>query len=171
MASHLQGRLDAFARVQAVVTRNPEGGVDLIALVEDELLAHAAREGENLKIEGPEIMLRPRVAETMSLAIHELTTNAVKYGALGANIGRIAIEWTREGVGAEERLNFAWTESGLDRTLEQPQRHGFGLELLQRTLPYDLRAETKVEFRPEGLRFTMAMPLGSDVLSEASPIG
>jgi PAS domain S-box-containing protein len=166
MASHLQGRLDAFARVQAVVTRNPESGVDLAALIEDEFLAHAAREGEHLRIEGPDISLKPRPAETLSLAIHELATNSVKYGALAAGGGHIAVEWKRELVEGGERLELIWEESGLSAPLEEPRRQGFGLELLQRTLPYDLRAETRVEFRSSGLRFAMLMPLGADVLAQ-----
>jgi PAS domain S-box-containing protein len=165
MSSHFQGRLDAFSRVQAIVTRNPEGGIDLASLIEDEMLAHAAREGETLKIEGPELCLRSRAAESMSLAIHELATNAVKYGALSAEDGRIAIRWERVKPDGAERLNLIWEENGVDLPDGEPGRQGFGLELLQRTLPYDLRAETRVEFRPEGVRFRLSMPLGPDVLS------
>lgn len=168
MSSHLQGRLDAFARVQAVVTRNPEKGVDLASLIEDELLAHAAREGEQLRIEGPDICLLARPAESLSLAVHELTTNAVKYGALGSERGRLAVEWQRSAGDGAEWLTLVWTESELDRPVEPPQRQGFGLELLQRTLPYDLRARTEVEFRPEGLRFTLTMPVGAGVEAPAS---
>jgi PAS domain S-box-containing protein len=165
MAAHLQGRLDAFSRVQAVVTRNPEAGVDLAGLVEDELLAHAARGGERLTIGGDEISLKSRPAESLSLAIHELATNAVKYGALACADGRIDVRWARERQDGQERLKLLWQESGVDMSESRPERQGFGLELLQRTLPYDLRAETKVEFRPEGLRFTLDMPVGADVLA------
>jgi PAS domain S-box-containing protein len=165
MASHLQGRLDAFSRVQAVVTRNPEAGVGLGGLIEDELLAHAAREGERLLIEGSNISLKPRPAESLSLAIHELTTNAVKYGALSSSEGRIAVRWFREIEDGEERLKLIWEESGVDMSRSHPDQAGFGLELLQRTLPYDLRARTELEFRPEGVRFTLDMPLGSHLLA------
>jgi PAS domain S-box-containing protein len=165
MASHLQGRLDAFSRVQAVVTRNPEAGVGLGGLIEDELLAHAAREGDRLLIEGSSINLKPRPAESLSLAIHELTTNAVKYGALSSSEGRIEVRWFREVEDGEERLKLVWEESGVDMSRSHPDRTGFGLELLQRTLPYDLRARTELEFRPEGVRFTLDMPLGTNLLA------
>jgi PAS domain S-box-containing protein len=165
MASHLQGRLDAFSRVQAVVTRNPEAGVGLGSLIEDELLAHAAREGDRLLIEGSSISLKPRPAESLSLAIHELTTNAVKYGALSSSEGRIKVRWFREVEDGEERLKLIWEESGVDMSRSHPDRTGFGLELLQRTLPYDLRARTELEFRPQGVRFTLDMPLGSHLLA------
>jgi PAS domain S-box-containing protein len=166
MSSHFQGRLDAFSRVQAIVTRDPEAGIDLAAMIEDELLAHAAREGEALKIDGPEIYLKPRPAESMSLAIHELATNAVKYGALSSGRGRIDVRWERVKPDGKELLRLVWEENGVDMPPHPPERQGFGLELLRRTLPYDLRADTSVEFRPEGVRFTMSMPLGVDVLAE-----
>jgi PAS domain S-box-containing protein len=166
MAMHLEGRIGAFSRVQAVVTRSPESGVDLAAMIEDELLAHAAREGEALTIEGPDVSLKPRAAETISLAIHELATNAVKYGALGSDRGLIAVRWERARPDGAELLNLVWEENGVDRVPAAPERQGFGLELLQRTLPYELGAETRVEFRPEGVRFSLSMPLGAAVLED-----
>jgi two-component system CheB/CheR fusion protein len=166
MSMHLEGRIGAFSRVQAVVTRSPDAGADLSAMIEDELLAHAAREGEALKIEGPEVCLKPRVAETMSLAIHELATNAVKYGALSADGGRISVTWQRSVGAGGDTLTLVWEENGVRGVPSEPQRQGFGLELLQRTLPYELGAETEVDFRPEGLCFTMRMPLGPNVLAE-----
>ncbi len=166
MAMHFEGRLGAFSRVQSLVTRNPDAGVDLTGLVEDELLAHAAREGEGLRISGPSISLKPRPAETMSLAVHELATNAVKYGALSAADGRIDVLWQRTTREGSEWLDFVWEENGLSLQSGAPERQGFGLELLTRTLPYDLRASTEIEFRPEGLRFSMKVPLGPEILAE-----
>jgi two-component system CheB/CheR fusion protein len=157
MAAHLAGRLDSFARVQSAVTRNPEAGVDLKNLIADEFLAHAAHEGEQLTMDGPDVALRPKAAESLSLAVHELTTNAVKHGALSAsNGGRIHIDWHIKDNG--KGLQFDWTERGLDGRTHPPARHGFGMELLTRILPYDLDAKTKVEFEPEGLRFSMELP-------------
>lgn len=166
MVAHFQGRLDAFSRVQAVVTRRPGARVDLTGLIEDELLAHAAREGEMLSIKGPDIMLRPRAAETISLAIHELATNAVKYGALSAEGGRVAVTWERIEGEKGELLRLVWEENGMNFPADQPLTPGFGFELLQRTLPYELRAETKLFLRPEGLRFEMRMPLSPAMLDD-----
>jgi two-component system CheB/CheR fusion protein len=157
MASHLSGRLDAFARVQSAVTRNPDRGIDLKALIADELLAHAAHEGEQVKIKGPDVALRPKAAETISLALHELTTNAVKHGALINSGGRININWKMNGNGTA--MEFNWAESQPDGNLPEATRDGFGMELLTRILPYDLNASTKVEFAQNGLRFTMDLPL------------
>ena len=159
MAAHLNGRLDAFARVQSAVTRNPEAGIELRSLVDDELTAHAAREGDHLSIDGPDVALRPKAAESISLALHELATNAVKHGALADhNGGRIAIRWDMNGQGKKESLAFEWLESRPNGGSRKPTRHGFGMELLTRILPYDLEAKTSVEFLKEGLRFTMDLP-------------
>lgn len=159
MVDHLQGRIDAFARVQAVVTRDLDAGVDLTALIADELLAHSIHEGKRLKIEGPDLCLLAKPAEAMSLAIHELTTNSVKYGALGTSDGEVRVSWTKRRGEGGETLHFTWAEQGRDRTLVVAQRTGFGFELLQRTLPYELDAETEIRFEREGMRFTLRMPL------------
>ena len=157
MASHLSGRLDAFARVQSAVTRNPERGIDLKGLVVDELLAHAAHEGEQVSIKGPDVALRPKAAESISLALHELTTNAVKHGALTNSGGRIKIDWKMNGDG--NALEFNWNEAAPNGGVPKPTRQGFGMELLTRILPYDFNAKTKVEFASQGLRFSMHLPL------------
>jgi two-component system, chemotaxis family, CheB/CheR fusion protein len=156
MASHLRGRLDAFARVQSAVARNPDAGVDLRALLDDELLVHATREGEQLVVDGPDVALRPKAAESISLALHELTTNAVKHGALTLSGGRIAVRWQTDGDGSP--LQFQWIESGFDRQLGTPTRQGFGMELLTQILPYDLDAKTQVRFDDGGLSFSMELP-------------
>jgi PAS domain S-box-containing protein len=163
MADHLQGRIDAFARAQAAVTRDFERGIGLDALIADELLAHAVSEGERLTIEGPEILLAPKAAEALSLAVHELTTNAVKYGALGVADGVIAVRWERFSGDNGDRLDFVWEERGRDCPFVAVEPARFGFEFLQRTLPYELDAETEIEFLDDGLRFSLHMPLPSRV--------
>lgn len=160
MAAHLMGRLDAFARVQSAVARNPGSGVDLDMIVMDELAAHAIRAGEHLSIHGPQVKLDPKAAETISLAVHELTTNAVKHGPFGRQGGQLKVNWRiAGGQGPKRRLLFEWTEAGLDRPPAEPTRHGFGMELLKRVLPYDLDAETDLRFAENGLQFTMQLPV------------
>jgi two-component system CheB/CheR fusion protein len=166
MLSHFEGRLNAFARIQSAVTRSLDPGIELSAIIEDELLAVAAREGDQLRIRGPAIFLAPRPAETISLAIHELATNAVKYGALSTGNGCIAVSWRQEREGDHEQLMFIWHETGAPLPPEPAAGDGFGHEMLRRTLPYELGAETDIEFTDDGLRFTMKMPLGRGVLAE-----
>jgi PAS domain S-box-containing protein len=165
MIAHFEGRLNAFSRVQSAITRSPETGVELNAIVEDELLAVAAREGKQLKIKGPDIYFQSRPAEALSLAIHELATNAVKYGALSVESGRIRVQWKRVTDGDTEYLDFEWVESGLP-VEPSAGREGFGHEMLKRSLAYDLGAKTEIQFKRDGLRFVMHLPLTGIVLAE-----
>lgn len=125
MAERLGGRLDAFARVQSAVTRNPDAGVELSQLIADELLAHAAHEGDQLSTDGPKVSLQPKAAESISLAIHELATNAAKHGALANPAGRIAINWGVDRDG--QMLHFEWIEDGMNGDISKPSHNGSGL--------------------------------------------
>jgi PAS domain S-box-containing protein len=164
LADHLQGRLAAFARVQSAVTRTPAGGVDLAALIEDELVAHAARESETVTVDGPDVNLTPRTAESLSLAIHELATNAVKYGALSRADATLSVSWQVEQRDGAAWLRLVWEEGGMDLPSNEPSRRGFGMELLERSLPYELDAVTRAEFRPTGFMFNMELPLATLVV-------
>ncbi|MCO5062905.1 MAG: PAS domain-containing protein [Rhizobiaceae bacterium] len=158
-AMHLDGRIGAFARVQAAVTRDPTAGIDLGLLVADTLLAATARESDQVSIEGPQLGLQPKAAETMGLAIHELATNAVKYGALSVPEGKIAISWKIVNDGDDRTLIFEWEESGLSGLPTSPRRTGFGTELVQRTLAYELDATIDRQFNPWGVRYLIKLPM------------
>ena len=162
MLAHFQGRLDAFSRVQAALTRSAGGEVDLASLIEDELVAHATRDGEQVDMEGPPVTLGARAAERMSLAIHELTTNAVKHGALFSEQGRISISWEKQQSNGGSKLVLNWKETGVAIAPDDIRRDGFGMELLRESLPYDLDAETTVAFEPTGLHFKLRMQLPAD---------
>lgn len=158
-AMHLDGRLNSLARVQAAVTRDPAAGIDLQNMVAEELISYAADEDNQVSISGPPIRLRPKAAEIFGLALHELATNAVKHGALSEPDGRLQVTWRIANGEDGERLNFNWTETGVDLNGRQPRRSGFGTELLERTLAYDLNATTALAFEPGGLRYTAELPL------------
>lgn len=155
-AMNLEGRIDAFARVQGEVTRDPEAGIDLAMLVAEELRAASAREGEGLTMRGPQLRLHARAAETFGLAVHELATNAVRHGALSIPQGRIDISWNTE---PGEQLEFVWTETGLSHLPPVPLRRGLGTEVLERTVPYELSGITTLTYAPDGLTCTMLLPL------------
>ena len=157
-SAHLDGRLNAFARTQALVTRDPEGGIDLEYLVVEELLAYNAREGEQMRVSGPAIRFQPKAAETFALAIHELATNALKYGALSQPTGRLQIAWRIDEAADPPQLLFEWRERG-GPAVAQPARKGFGTELLERTLAFDLKGQTTISFNPSGLECRIAIPL------------
>ncbi|MEY9128431.1 CheR family methyltransferase [Bradyrhizobium yuanmingense] len=157
-ASHLDGRLNAFARTQALVTRDPEGGVDLEYLVVEELLAYNAREGEQMRVSGPKIRFQPKAAETFALSIHELATNALKYGALSQPSGRIEVTWRVDESTEPAELVFEWRERGGPAVTTRP-RKGFGTELLERTLAFELKGQTTMAFNSAGLQCTITIPL------------
>lgn len=161
--AHFDGRLNAFARTQAAVTRDPSAGVDLGTIISEELVAHGAREGVQVCLAGPMMRLQPRAAEALGLAVHELATNAVKYGALSTPIGRIDVRWIVEGHEQRPHLRLQWIEDMAGRMIVPPQRRGFGLEMLERTLAYDLAAETQLDFVPGGLRCVISLPLNDRV--------
>ncbi|WFU20853.1 CheR family methyltransferase [Bradyrhizobium sp. CB1717] len=157
-AAHLDGRLNAFARTQALVTRDPEGGVDLEYLVIEELLAYNAHEGEQVRASGPAVRFKPKAAETFALAIHELATNALKYGALSQPGGRLEISWRIDGAVELPQLLFEWRERG-GPAVTPPPRKGFGTELLERTLAFELKGQTTMSFNASGLMCLIAIPL------------
>ncbi|AZO56387.1 HWE histidine kinase domain-containing protein [Mesorhizobium sp.] len=154
--AHLEGRINAFARVQAAITRNPAGGIDLAAIIAEELRAAGAKEGDGLTISGPQQALHPKAAETIGLAVHELATNALKYGALSHRAGSVDVQWRIEG----DALRFAWSESGM-HSLKSSERQGFGSEVLQRSLPYELGATVNLRVEPTGLHFEAEIPLSA----------
>lgn len=168
LSMHLEGRLDAFARIQSAFTSNPTGGLDLQTIVIDELMAHIVWEGEHSHVEGPAIRLQPKAGETLALAFHELASNAVEHGALTVPHGMVRVSWRVEaGNGGQDQLVIGWDEDRPGSPLSLPTHRGFGTDLLECTLAYELDAETSLDFRPSGLFCTIAMPLTSDIARQA----
>jgi PAS domain S-box-containing protein len=160
VVDHFRGRLDSLARTQVVVTQSATGMVDLESLVRDELLSVGAGDGPYLRITGPDVKLQSKAAEMLGLAVHELTTNALKYGALSTAKGKIDILWSvNSGYGGEDRLDFIWEEQGVPAISLPPSRRGFGRELIEDALPYSLAAKTELQFRGGGIRCVISLPL------------
>ena len=162
-ASHLDGRLNALARIQAMVNRGPEGGFDLEYLIVEELLGYNAREGDQLRVSGPPVRFLPKAAETLALALHELATNAIKYGALSQPAGRVDVSWRLDDGDGTTRLIFDWRERG-GPPVTPPKRKGFGIELLERTLAFELKGKTTLTFNPSGLHCTILIPLNRRIV-------
>lgn len=163
-AMEFNGRLRALSRVQGLLARPDHGPVDLRELIEIELEAHGGGDTDRDKVtlDGPSAMLPANVAQALALAIHELATNAVKYGALKQPSGKLQIRWRIEGRAPEERrVALEWRETGVDMQNRNgdPATRGYGSELIERALPYQLKAETSLEFGPEGVhcRITIAI--------------
>lgn len=103
---------------------------------------------------GPDVQINQGASGALMMALHELATNAVKYGALSAEQGRVRIEWSREG----RDLVFRWTEGG-GPPVQQPQRSGFGSRMIDRALSSTIRGEATIDYRAEGVAFTMRAPM------------
>ena len=151
-----EGRLAALAAAHDLLTRESWDSAPLTRLAADALRADDERLAR-VTLSGPEVLLPPRRAVAMTLALHELFTNALKYGALSNAAGRVALAWQRTGDGG---LRLAWTESGGPR-VTPPQRRGFGSVLIERALAHDCGATVRLEYPPEGLICTIEMPLAS----------
>ena len=157
-AAHFEGRLDAFARVQDALIRSPDGGVDLESLIGEELVAHRVGDAD-FSVEGPHLRLKGRAADAFVFALHELVINAVKFGALTTRRGTVSIAWTIDRAAVPPVLHFEWRETGVRVAGPAPRRRGFGTEVIERSLPYELNATTRLDFLPGAVHCTIALPL------------
>jgi len=161
--SQFGSRLRALSRVQGLLARVEDQRIDLHGLVMAELTAHVDKDDTGRVIAaGPAVALPPAAAQALGLALHELATNAVKYGALAQSGGRLEVKWQLK----EERLPpeviLEWRESGVPINYP-PTRRGYGSELIERALPYQLNAKTRLEFGPDGVRCDILVPVPADV--------
>ncbi len=162
-AAHLEGRLDVIVRTQNAILRHRDG-VDFHSLIAEELRVVGAQEGTRAQLSGPRLALRPKAAEILALAFHELATNAVKFGALAGADGRIAVLWHANARDADEPcLTLVWHETGVASSGGSPTRRGFGREVIERVLQYELKTETEFELLPAGLRCKIRLPFPSSV--------
>lgn len=151
-----EGRLVALAQAHNLLTQANWENASLAKLAE---LALDAR-GTNAKrvlLAGPPILLQPKEAVAIAMALHELCTNAMKYGALSNETGRITLNWGRTD-GASPQLELHWRESG-GPPVRPPSRRGFGSLLLERTLAQDLDGNVTMSFDPAGLSCRIGAPL------------
>jgi len=158
-ANHLEARIGALARLEVSLARNPMAGLDLAELIAEELRVCAAREGEQVTLDGPRVVLEAKAAGCVGLAIQELATNALKHGALLVREGLIRVAWRTQVRAARTWLIIDWTESGVANHPTAPRKAGFGAVLLQRTLSYDLGAEVVWRVETSGVRCQIAFPL------------
>ncbi|HKP77885.1 MAG TPA: PAS domain S-box protein [Phenylobacterium sp.] len=140
-----EGRLLALAAAHDVLTRQSWEAAPIGSIVAEAVAPHHAGDGR-LSTDGPSVDLAPKTAVALGLAMHELATNAVKYGALSTTAGRVEVRWTTSG----GRLTLTWRETGGPR-VSQPPRRGFGARLLEHGLADELRGCVRLEFRPEGV--------------------
>ncbi len=157
-ADTLIGRLHAMARAHDLLAREEWQGARLHDLIRNEFEAYVSTDGAALAISGDDLLLRPRPAQALSLALHELTTNAAKYGALSVPGGRVTIRSSVERTAAEPTFQLTWTESG-GPVVTPPGQRGFGSVVIERGIAHDLGGSTQLEFDPAGLRCKICFPL------------
>jgi two-component sensor histidine kinase len=119
---------------------------------------------ERIIVDGPPVTLSYQAMQLLALALHELATNALKYGALKSANGRLDVTWQVLDPTGTPHLELTWAESGveLDEQKAHLLRRGFGRELLEHALPYQLDAKTRLELGKDGLHFWLAIPLQND---------
>ncbi|TFL18576.1 PAS domain-containing protein [Jannaschia formosa] len=162
---HFQNRLMALARVNGLLSRLEEGDrITFDELLEAELSGHGLTGDERIVLTGPKgVPLRSTTVQTLALAIHELLTNATKYGAFSRPEGRLSIDWHLLEHDGEPRLRVEWRETGVPVPPPgDPARgSGYGRELIERALPYQLDAQTEYDLGPDGLRCVVLVPVST----------
>jgi len=168
---NFEDRLIALSHAHNLLTRDAWRGANLAELAEIELRPYAGADGSRIEIVGPAVWLSPNTAVAMSMALHELTTNAVKYGALSNSTGHVALEWSLSGAGAEqERLTLMWEEHG-GPPVTPPKRRGFGSRLIVGGLAHQLDGQVELTFPAEGARCVITFLAPRQVAAEIMAVG
>ena len=154
-------RLLALGGVHNLLTDANWDGARLMAVAQTSLKAHLGGLRERISFSGEDFRIRPKSAVAVSIALHELGTNAVKYGALSSERGSVAVRWTITG----GRFRLTWEEIG-GPAVHPPTRKGFGSRMIERALAVELQGTVKIDYRSSGVVCTVDAPL--DVIQEGS---
>jgi two-component system CheB/CheR fusion protein len=152
------GRIKALARAHELLADQGWTTVDLETLIAREVAPHADR-ADRVTFGGATVLLRPKVALTLGMVLHELATNAVKHGSLSVPLGRVQIGWDVDGPAAAATLHITWAELGGPPPVTGEQRRGFGTELMGRMLSHDLGGQMKLELQAGQRVITLDLPL------------
>jgi two-component sensor histidine kinase/DNA-binding response OmpR family regulator len=150
----VEGRIHALSKVHSILARSRWQGAEIHELVSEELAAYQAPDGGRMEASGPRLMIAAPVAQSLALALHELATNAAKYGALSMPAGRVALMWEADD---EAGLVLRWEETG-GPPVATPVRKGLGLQMIAASLKGHLGGEASFEWHAEGLRCTLSLP-------------
>jgi PAS domain S-box-containing protein len=151
------GRIQSLAKTHLLLSDDVRA-VDFADILRSELDAFDSGIGGRITLQGPEVALQSQIAVSLGMAIHELTTNAAKHGALSAYGGKVEVKWSVTIDARRRTLTFDWIESG-GPPVAEPAREGFGSRLLDFVLPGQIQARTRVEYAPEGVRVHCSVPL------------
>lgn len=163
-AAVLGGRVQALARAHDQITKLHWGPGSLAALIKTETGAYLGEKIDRVRVKGEDVAIQPQAFSTLALVVHELVTNAAKYGALCDDNGVVEITWTHDATG---RLAIEWDEAG-GPPVQAPTRRGFGSTIIERSIPHELKGESDVKYRLAGLHVRLVIP--SDFIVAAVPI-
>jgi PAS domain S-box-containing protein len=156
----LFGRIQSLAKTHLLLS-DEERAVSFAHVLRSELGAFDDGSHERIVLSGPDVPLTSQLAVSLGMAIHELTTNAAKYGSLSVYGGKVEVNWSVT-IGATRRtLSFDWVESG-GPPVTQPQRQGFGSRLLAYVLPGQIQARSRIDFASNGVRVHCELPLPAE---------
>jgi len=149
-------RVQALSRSHDILVQEGWHGAYLADLLRSQIGPYVDQEKPQASWEGPPVRLRPEAAQSLGLALHELASNAAKYGALSAPTGRVCIQWTIAGPN-NDGIEIVWSEQG-GPPVGVPQKHGFGSLVIERNLPRSLESEVELRFLAEGARCRIKIP-------------
>ena len=150
----IEGRIQALANVHRLFVESRWQGAELHSLATEELAAYSQGRETRVQIEGPSVLLEPNAAQAIAVTLHELATNAAKYGALSVPDGHVRVEWSPEHNG---RLVLRWTEKG-GPPVEPPTRRGFGARVIEKMVRGQLKGELHFAWHPEGVACEIVLP-------------
>ena len=154
MARVLANRLHSVGRAHELLLDTQWSGASLSKMVELELAPFRQDGSDKVKVRGRDVLLPPQCTSVVAMALHELTTNAAKYGALSTPKGKLSVTWTVRGT----RLTINWKET--QTKVPKSREAGFGMSLIDRGIRQNLGGETQMDFTDDGLTVTMRIPLG-----------
>ncbi|ODT45895.1 MAG: histidine kinase [Methylobacterium sp. SCN 67-24] len=159
-------RVAALGEAHTILTQSSWSGAPIRAVIEGALAPHRIAAGRVL-LSGPALELGAKQSLTLALAINELATNAIKYGALSGEGGQVAISWRIGSPESEELFAFGWSESG-GPSVNAPARKGFGSRLLERVVALDFQGRVSLDYRQEGLRYALETTMSA--IANAEPV-
>jgi two-component sensor histidine kinase len=150
----LDGRIRSMASAHELLSTRQWMGMSMAELVRREFAAYAG--SNNTKIDGPDVMLSAEAGQAMGMVIHELVTNAAKYGALSTQSGRVSVRWYRK-LNGSAKLVLVWQETGGPR-VEAPRKPSYGTGVIRDLIPYEFGGTVDLAFAPEGARCRLEIP-------------
>jgi two-component system, chemotaxis family, CheB/CheR fusion protein len=155
------GRIHTLAASYALLSRDSWSPIPLREILLQELEPFTSGEHVNARLTGPMVLVEPRTALALGMAAHELTTNAVKFGAFSTPDGKVDINWTVEQAAGGTELVLKWVEQN-GPPVAKPTRRGFGMTLIERVFSNDVEGEAEISFLPEGVVATLRAPLPAE---------